>query len=603
MTEVQIAGTSQFIQDRTLIVQDALFERSTARFVVIDETGEETFQKGQPVVILDDSSEREFAGVIDTARRQRAWPEAGFLHKIRCADNHYFADKRIVARVLQDTLAGDIVSEIVRLYLGEEGIVGRHLDDETTTEGDWNGGTLVDTVATGAGDLELDLPTLAGTWTSPAISLTPVDTYSSGTVSWSETLNGKTVTVEVSTDGGSSWSAQTNGGAIPGLSADQDVAGMSVLVRVTLTSDDTGVTPQVHDLTVSVRSDLIDDGPTVNEAVFNYITAAKALDKLADESNFWWRIDHNKRLTFGARTKVAAPFSVDEGDVRGNSIRVFSEAPKYRNKQFIKNIRELTDPQTESYVGDGETQSFPVGFPIAKEPTITVNGNPQTVGIKGVESTQDWFWSKGDNVVTQNLGDIPITGTDTLAITYQGSFDAVLINEDTVAIAERQSIEGGGSGKVENVFENFTRSDQSAAIQSATALLEKFATIGDRVEFVLEAAGLEPGQILTVDFPGHGIDEVEMLIESVDLERDGAVTWYRVTATSGPEKLSWTRLFAELGEAPQFIEQVNIDETSILIGAQPIGGSWSWDETMNITTAICAFPSSSLFPSGSEFPC
>src|SRR5690606_91935 len=112
--------------------------------------------------------------------------------------------------------------------------------------------------------------------------------------------------------------------------------------------------------------------------------------------------------------------------------------------------KDLTDVLTEYKTGDGQNKTFTVGFPIAKVPTITLNDVPQTVGIKGLESGKDWYWNKGDPVITQDNDATPLEPTDTLKIEYQGEYDIIIFVNDLADIAQRADIEET-SGIVEHV--------------------------------------------------------------------------------------------------------------------------------------------------------
>src|SRR5690606_18462941 len=98
----------------------------------------------------------------------------------------------------------------------------------------------------------------SGTRTSPPIDLSPVGTAAGSNIAWNATTPaGTSVTVEtrLSMDGGSTWGAWqacTNGGAIPGIMPGTDLSNARLQTRVTLSTTDTTVTPQLHSLTVAV---------------------------------------------------------------------------------------------------------------------------------------------------------------------------------------------------------------------------------------------------------------------------------------------------------------------------------------------------------------
>ena len=158
---------------------------------------------------------------------------------------------------------------------------------------------------------------------------------------------------------------------------------------------------------VTYTTESIQDGPTIVEAVFNYVPVSRALESLAEKAGSWWMIDETKTLHFVERATYAAPWAATASDMIRGSIRLEHSSPLYRNRQYIRGGRDLTDPQTETKVGDGESRSFIVAYPIAKVPSVEVslNGGPwveQTVGIRGLEEGKDWYWNKGDNTVSQD---------------------------------------------------------------------------------------------------------------------------------------------------------------------------------------------------------
>lgn len=104
------------------------------------------------------------------------------------------------------------------------------------------------------------------------VDLRALDTYESGSVSWSETTPaGTSVTVEVSDDDGASWSAQPNGGAIAVLSNGEDVSNKALLIRITLATTDSGETPTFGGLDVVIRGQnpaLRDDSDVIRPTGF-----------------------------------------------------------------------------------------------------------------------------------------------------------------------------------------------------------------------------------------------------------------------------------------------------------------------------------------------
>jgi len=92
---------------------------------------------------------------------------------------------------------------------------------------------------------------------SPQLDLSAVGMVESSLVSWTQTLNGGTITIEtrVSTDNGATWSAWkpcTNGGSIPDLPYGTDVSTALLECRQSLSTSDPTVTPRLESITVEV---------------------------------------------------------------------------------------------------------------------------------------------------------------------------------------------------------------------------------------------------------------------------------------------------------------------------------------------------------------
>lgn len=493
---IVLGGEPVTIAKGSFSAENAIEERSTCSFTVIDEPGAKQYRKGQPVTVWGEDDFPIFGGVVDTARADIMAPSGGLLHDISCVGWQYLADKRIAAASYTDEFAGAIVRDLVARYLADEGI--------RITE-------------------------------------------------WAE--------------------------------GDQMTAFLSPWFPAGFTSD----------------TNYVQDGPKIREAVFNYVPVSQALDVLAEKAGFWWGIDAYKRLFFLPRTAKKASRVATRDDMRKGSIRVTHGNPKYRNRQYIKGGTDITSPQTERHKGDGEAQSFTVGFPIAKAPTIKVNGSTQTVGIKGVDEGRQWYWAKRDPVITQERGDTPLTSSDMLEVVYEGEFPIVFLSFDQEAINDRKLVEGGGTGFVEEVDDEPETNSRDAAGQSANKKLEKYAVIGRRVQFTTWKPGLEAGTLLTVNLPEWHVEGAEMLIDSVKVQYDGTVVWYTVSAVEGPSMGSWTRLFTELARrAKPFVIRENISEEEVLVTLETFSKTWQEAERPNPFYEI--YPGPDVFPGPDTYP-
>lgn len=104
------------------VIDWRLEERSTAEFTTVDKDEAEDYPRGTPVGIWDITDTQIFGGFIDTPDEVSMSPSGGLYHPIRCMDNHYLADKRLVIRSWAKTDVDVIVTALHTDYLADEGV-------------------------------------------------------------------------------------------------------------------------------------------------------------------------------------------------------------------------------------------------------------------------------------------------------------------------------------------------------------------------------------------------------------------------------------------------------------------------------------------------
>ena len=341
----------------------------------------------------------------------------------------------------------------------------------------------------------------------------------------------------------------------------------------------------------------IDTAVNIPIAVFDYTPVSRALDELAELAGFWWEITPARVLHFRPREAVTAPWTVTPTDMSSDAS--FSrEAPRYRNTQIITGVRDRTDVQVEAFRGDGEARTFSVGFDIAETPTVTVNGSPQSVGVRSVDEGRQWYWNKGDKTVSQDASETRLSTSDRLEVSYIGMFDAVILSRDEDAITDRATVETVGTGKVEVATALPDVEGRAAGFDIAARKLAELSRIGRRVTFTTDRFGLKPGQLATVDVDGPE----QMLVTEVTVSQRELKDLWDVTAVSGPADLSWTKFFGQLAEQTRVLTfRTNISETDIVTRLFEFTKTWTDADTdPNIFRLV--YPANDLAVSDTLFP-
>jgi hypothetical protein len=285
----------------------------------------------------------------------------------------------------------------------------------------------------------------------------------------------------------------------------------------------------------------------IGEELFNWITAAEALNRLAEKVNGAWRVDENRNLYFFPQDTgyTAAPFSIADDDGNVDRISVRTTLGKYVNRQGVRNSQDLQSAITESSVGDGVTIFFPTTYFIWAKPVVTVNSVEKTV----VEFAQiqslpyDFYYNEGSTSVVHNPSQARYTASDTIAVTYVAPLPKITWAEDAAGIA--------AYGLYENV-EEIKDVPEYAALQTlATALKDQRSVVPKIVEVDTRRDGLRPGQLLTIGTTQPLIASSTFLIESVvgQEEPGGTFMRYQVTASRPPMRSgSATRFYSKLLE-------------------------------------------------------
>ena len=489
---VYIDNTEVALLQNSIRVNLRIEARSIAAFTIVDTAGSASYQKGQRVLVHDLTSisipgdfidvvdeiaansltydtpdTRLFSGFIDSVESMRVTPSGAMYHKIICVDNHYLADKRLVAESYTDKTAKYIVEDISSTYLSDEGVEDRD----------------------------------------------------------------------------------------------------------------------------------IQTGPTIKEAIFNYVSVSDCFDALAEQAGFIWEIDENKKLYFIDRSTNAAPWAFTNLKAI-NTPALTGGNPLYRNSQYIRGGKGTTSQQTANFTGAGVAQSVACSFPMAKVPAVTVDGNVQTVGIKGLDTAKDCYWSKNDPIIAF---DTAPGNTLVVVITYYGLFDILTLAENTNEIEALKAMEGGGTGYVDAMDSEPKLTDSDAVMDAGEAKLSVYAGAGKRFAYKTTDGKLKPGQLQSITYSPFGFSGEDMLIESVIITADGEFITYDVTAIQGPSMGGWSNLFKRLAQAT--FDTVNIGSNQLLIILKKEAEKWAWSESVDKTVFACSVPSATLYPSPTLYPC
>lgn len=110
-------------------VADKINARSTLGIQVIDLFSLPGIDEGDSIEILNsDGTTKIFSGIVSTIEKYEDTPGV-IYYNVNASDNSAIADKRLIAQVFENHLAGDIVKDIISQVLSYEGILPGNISD------------------------------------------------------------------------------------------------------------------------------------------------------------------------------------------------------------------------------------------------------------------------------------------------------------------------------------------------------------------------------------------------------------------------------------------------------------------------------------------
>ena len=246
---------------------------------------------------------------------------------------------------------------------------------------------------------------------------------------------------------------------------------------------------------------------------FNYLPLSQCIQKLAEAVNYSWYVDYNKDIHFFASSKETAPFNLtdDNGNYIFNSLVITDDLSQLRNRVRVRGGEIVGDTRTEVLFGDGKKKIFPLANKFSAEPTVTVSGVSQTVGLEFIDNTgYDCYWNYNEKYI--RFGTAPDNG-DEIDVTGKPLIPIIVQVEDPA------SIDTYGVHEFYKKDVNIKSTDE--AKQYAIAQLNAYRNSVNEARFDTYTSGLKSGQLINIQSDKRGIDK-DFIIQSVDLRMLGA---------------------------------------------------------------------------------
>lgn len=352
----------------------------------------------------------------------------------------------------------------------------------------------------------------------------------------------------------------------------------------------------------------------IPSATFVYCKVSEALDALVKQASasgvpYYWQIDENKQLFFVPYTAIVNSnvldgTQIDDGTLSGVVPKLTRANPTYRNTQYLTGGVAQTAQQVETRIGDGHTTSWNMGYELAAQPTITVDGVTQTVAVRGSTGAA-YYWGPKEYSITQDTSLAKLTSSNVLQVTYIGQYPAIFYAQDGAQVFVQAGIDGT-TGIIEVVDQDSSIISSDAGFSETSQLLTRYAQQGKQFVFATLQTGYAPGQLVTVDYPPLGIANTQMLLEQVSIsdQRDGLNLWQTITAVAGPYDVTWQDFFSKMFKQDAQASNINIGISSSLTLFQSYYAAvYPIIHITNATVYSCPVVSTTLYPHSDLYPC
>jgi len=310
-----------------------------------------------------------------------------------------------------------------------------------------------------------------------------------------------------------------------------------------------------------ITAGTISPGNRVDSVTFNYTYISDAINQVTPDDYIWW-ISADKELYYVQRNTIAAPFNITSASPIWQ-VQVRNTREQYFNTVYVQGAPG-PNFRSKNFTGDGTTKRWYLGdFDAVDTPsTIIVNSVEKSLGVLG-DTGSDFYYTPQDRWLYQDSGAAAVPAGQPIVFTFYCVNFRTQDAEDLTEVSARAAIEGD-SGIYEYIH-NDDNLSSSAADEYAEKLLATHKVVSSEVSYETQSAGLEVGQIQTINIPEHGING-SFLIDEVHVSVRQGQVYYNITAIAGVRLQGWIGLFL------RFLEGSSSGGSSVTLGGGSSGG-------------------------------
>ena len=254
------------------------------------------------------------------------------------------------------------------------------------------------------------------------------------------------------------------------------------------------------------------------------------------DTAWYWTADAWRNFILTTRTGTAAPWDVTDGEDLFAGTTPYSQSITSTHNQMANTVyvigqNTLINTLNANFVGNGTATVFNTPVDVGAVPTITLNAGAQTVGILGVDTGKDWYWSQGSTAITQDAGGAVLAPSDELLVSYTPEIPAIAQDHNVVGLQQAQAIEAT-SGEYDYSFSLTQPILPADLLSMASAYQIEYGLPAQTCSFSTLRPGLAAGQLQSITLADAGISGSFLIATLQMTVMDNVLVW-QYTAFGG----------------------------------------------------------------------
>lgn len=298
--------------------------------------------------------------------------------------------------------------------------------------------------------------------------------------------------------------------------------------------------------TNSFTFDNVSAGTTFDSFVSSYKKPTEVIQRLADQSLFYWYIDYNRDIHFFQQETNLSPFSLTQTSNNFYDLSISTDAAKIINRQIVQGASETSSTKTQQDVpGDGQRKEWVLRNKFKNLVVMINTDSTNTYSFATSSVLPDFVNTETSSAYFSNYNGQSVRGAATtptpstlsiMRFRYHEIIPIVTLAKENASINSLKTILGN-----DGLFDGrkiVDKSLQSRAEAEARAQVEidKYSNPIINASFTTNYEGLRAGQIIRITdaTTGRAVDQdfVIQRIFTTNVSPDDGVNLYSVKCAS-----------------------------------------------------------------------